>query len=66
MGERLLHGMRFEYIQGDIANQSDMAAVVNAAKCRAAHRRRGGRGVPRERGWKMNAGRWRRFARGRG
>lgn len=31
MSERLLHGVRLECIQGDIANQSDMDAVVNAA-----------------------------------
>lgn len=31
MSERLLHGVRLECIQGDIASQPDMAAVVNAA-----------------------------------
>lgn len=31
MSERLLQGVRFECRQGDIASQSDMAAVVNAA-----------------------------------
>ncbi|MDR9437408.1 MAG: macro domain-containing protein [Thiohalophilus sp.] len=31
MNERLLHNVRLECLQGDIANQSDMDAVVNAA-----------------------------------